>query len=274
MTELDGILTGIASRAAEATGCAESDYIGADGLVYCGECNSPKQVRITLGGREVVVPCVCRHRNEEQERIATEQKKKARIEAILRANAAYPELHGKTFENWEDGVQPVLKRHLLKYAEILLREDETPGLCLWGAFGTGKSYGAAALYNRFVENGISCRWRSFAKMMSFEYDIEEELERLKHTAVIFLDDFGAQRGTEFATERAFLIADTICASHGKLIVTTNLSADEIENPKQAELGRIYSRINEKCVKLQVKGGDMRKAIESENIARLRKLFRG
>lgn len=36
------------------------DYTGPDGLLYCGKCRTRKQCRVTFGGRERVVGCLCR----------------------------------------------------------------------------------------------------------------------------------------------------------------------------------------------------------------------
>lgn len=41
----------------------EGDYIGKDGLLYCGVCRTKKQTRLPAsdftGGREIIVPCIC-----------------------------------------------------------------------------------------------------------------------------------------------------------------------------------------------------------------------
>ena len=39
---------------------AEGDYIGPDGLLVCGKCGVHKQCRVTYGGRERIVGCLCR----------------------------------------------------------------------------------------------------------------------------------------------------------------------------------------------------------------------
>lgn len=42
----------------------EGDYIGKDGLLYCGVCRTKKQTRLPAsdftGGREMIVPCICK----------------------------------------------------------------------------------------------------------------------------------------------------------------------------------------------------------------------
>lgn len=48
----------------------EGDYIGKDGLLYCGVCRTKKQTRLPAsdftGGREIIVPCICKCKVEEK----------------------------------------------------------------------------------------------------------------------------------------------------------------------------------------------------------------
>lgn len=50
----------------------EGDYIGKDGLLYCGVCRTKKQTRLPAsdftGGREIIVPCICKCKVEENKR--------------------------------------------------------------------------------------------------------------------------------------------------------------------------------------------------------------
>lgn len=43
-------------------------YLGEDGLIYCGKCHTPVQCRITFEGRERIMPCICKCQKEERER--------------------------------------------------------------------------------------------------------------------------------------------------------------------------------------------------------------
>ena len=58
----------------------EGDYIGKDGLLYCGVCRTKKQTRLPAsdftGGREIIVPCICKCKVEENKRKEEEEKKK------------------------------------------------------------------------------------------------------------------------------------------------------------------------------------------------------
>ena len=43
-------------------------YLGEDGLLYCGKCHTPVQCRITFEGKERLMPCICKCQKEERER--------------------------------------------------------------------------------------------------------------------------------------------------------------------------------------------------------------
>ena len=75
----ENFINDIANRAAEANAVETGDYIGDDGLLYCGNCNTPKQCRVELFGKERIVYCLCKCKAEkrEAERIAQLQAEKA-----------------------------------------------------------------------------------------------------------------------------------------------------------------------------------------------------
>lgn len=56
------------------------DYINpADGLLYCGKCQTPKQCRVKFLGHETVQYCLCKCR---QERLAAEKAERERQQAV------------------------------------------------------------------------------------------------------------------------------------------------------------------------------------------------
>ena len=83
---------------------AASDYIGEDGLLYCGMCKTRKERRITWLGTERKVPVMCKCREEEYEAQQEEDRKKqeaydiqrARVRSMLSDN-----FKTATFENYK-----------------------------------------------------------------------------------------------------------------------------------------------------------------------------
>ncbi len=56
-----------------------------------------------------------------------------------------------------------------------------------------------------------------------------------------------ERGTEYALEQIYNIVDSRYRSRKPLIVTTNLTLDEIRHPQDTAHARIYDRLLEMCV---------------------------
>ena len=76
-------------------------------------------------------------------------------------------------------------------------------------------------------------------------------------------DLGAERKSEFMKEMVYNIIDSRYRSGLPMIITTNLSMDEMKNPGNMEYERIYDRILERCFPIKVEGtSKRRKAIRN------------
>ena len=80
---MDDIVAGIAKKANAAFKVSDGDY-EQDGLIICGRCHSPKQKRITLSGKSVVVACMCSCESDAYDLERAETKQKRRMEEIER----------------------------------------------------------------------------------------------------------------------------------------------------------------------------------------------
>ena len=56
----NNVLSSIAERAAQRYAEQEGDYRDADGLLMCGKCHTPKQVRQPFLGNVKVLACACK----------------------------------------------------------------------------------------------------------------------------------------------------------------------------------------------------------------------
>ena len=83
------------------------------------------------------------------------------------------------------------------------------------------------------------------------------LDRLLKAELLILDDFGVERGTDFAKEQIFNLIDQRSRSMKPLIVTTNLSVNDLCSAKYIATERIYSRVLEMCVPVLFDGPDRR-----------------
>ena len=152
------------------------------------------------------------------------------------------------------------------------------GYLLWGMVGTGKSYFAGCIANALMEKEISVCMTNFALILndlaaSFK-DRNEYISRLCSFPLLILDDFGMERGTEYGLEQVYNVIDSRYRSGKPLIVTTNLTLEELQNPEDPAHARIYDRLTEMCTPVRITGENFRKARAREKMEQLKKLLNG
>jgi len=152
----------------------------------------------------------------------------------------------------DDGKNPkpmdTLRRYVEKWEDM---QRENIGLLLYGDVGTGKSYGAACIANRLIEQSIPACMINLSTVLNSMGGFQSEekntyISDLMRYPLLILDDFGMERQTEYALEQVFNVIDARYRSGKPLIITTNLSMAELNNPKSLEHKRIYDRIKEMC----------------------------
>ena len=150
------------------------------------------------------------------------------------------------------------------------------GYLLWGSVGTGKSYLAGCIANALMEKEISVKMTNFAIILgdlaaTFE-GRNEYISKLCRYPLLILDDFGMERGTEYGLEQVYNVIDSRYRSEKPLIVTTNLSLDELNNPPDTAHKRIYDRVTEMCTPVCCSGVNFRREKAQEKMERLKKLM--
>lgn len=171
-------------------------------------------------------------------------------------------MKGWTFEN-DDKADLRLSTAATNFSERFRTfYTEGKGLLLFGTVGTGKSYAAACIANRIIENGYSAKMTNFATIINdlqnISRDKNEYIRDLNRCDLLILDDLGAERQSQFAQEIVFSVIDSRYSAKLPLIVTTNLTGEELKNPADAQAGRIYDRILQRCFPLEVNGKSRRK----------------
>ena len=274
MSNFDGILNRLAVTHRE-----PEDYTGEDGLLYCGKCHTPKQFRMTappMEGR--ILPCPCQCEKERQEQEAAEQEAQRRRQAVAdlkHKGFTDPAMRGWTFAN-DNGKCPQMK-HARFYVEHWEQmKMENIGYLLWGGVGTGKSYFAGCIANALMEQEVAVRMTNFALILndltaSFE-GRNEYIARLCRAPLLILDDFGMERGTEYGLEQVYNVIDSRYRSRRPLIVTTNLSLQDLQHPQDTAHARIYDRLLEMCAPIRFSGDNFRKATAQDKLARLKNLM--
>ncbi|MBQ3177006.1 MAG: ATP-binding protein [Clostridia bacterium] len=245
----------------------EGDYT-VDGILHCGKCHTPKRCIVPgmcgVGYLYVGTPCQCRKEAEQKKKEAEQREKIADLRKFAFDTAG---MYEKTFAN-DDGDTPTLTNIAKNFANITAVSDKAEwfGLLLFGDVDGGKSYAAAAVVNDLVDKGIPCLMRTLISLANdlFKTDNKNEyLYSLDRYRLLVLDDLGAERTSPWMYENIYQIIDYRLRSGLPMIITANLTWDEIRNPTDKQNKRIYSRVMEACHPEEVKptGRRNRKAAE-------------
>ena len=257
------------------------DYYGADGLLYCGKCHTPKDAffakgLVLMGKNRHPVECSCHKAEREQQEAAIKERKHLDLVRRLKADG----FSDSAMLNWifanDNGRSPQM-HHAHRYVEQWqTMHSENIGLLLWGGVGTGKSFLAGCIANALMEQKVPVCMTNFAHVLnelnnSFS-GRNEVVDRLCRYPLLIIDDFGMERGTEYALEQIYNIVDSRYRSRKPLIVTTNLTLDEIRHPQDTAHARIYDRLLEMCVPISCIGVSLRRENAQEKLERLKGLI--
>ena len=252
----------IFAEASEKVPKPEKEYFDqTDGLLHCAVCGDAVQCKITVFGKEITMRCICRCIKAAEEKL---DRMKERDERERNRDICF---EGSDMINWtfekDDLQNERLSYAMAKYVALFpdfLKQGK--GLLLYGTNGTGKSFYAACIANRLIDSGRKVLFTSFSRLVNTLQGMyegkQEYIDSLNKYELLILDDLGAERQSEYMQEQVFNIVNARICSGLPMIVTTNLTLQEIGKPSDYEKARIYSRILGKCVPVEVKGADRRK----------------
>ena len=251
------------------------DYVGEDGLVYCGKCHTRRQKKIELLGEMRTVPgmCQCMIEAEKAEKAQSRAKRIAKERSLSLMEEADAEC---TFTN-DDRKNPVLSDAVRRYADNFYEmRQKNIGLLLHGPVGTGKTFYAACIANELLEKEVSVKMTNFTRIindMQSTFDGRQEyLDSLNRNNLLIIDDLGVERESEYMQEQVYNIIDARYRAGRPLIVTTNISLEEIKNPKNVQRQRIYDRVLELCHPVKVDGTSRRRRAVIDHYAERNRLL--
>ena len=259
------------------------DYTGEDGLLYCGKCRTPKEAYFPEGkslfGRDRH-PSECSCQQEERKKRETEEasrKHQTDVERLKMQGFTDKAMQDWTFEQ-DNGKCPQMDKAHFYVEHWEQMKAENIGYLLWGSVGTGKSFFAGCIANALMEQEIPACMTNFALILndlaaSFE-GRNEYITRLCSFPLLILDDFGMERGTEYGLEQVYHVIDSRYRSGKPLIVTTNLTLEEVQHPQDTAHARIYDRLLSMCAPICFTGDNFRKATAQEKMERLKGLMNG
>ena len=240
----------------------ENEYIGEDGLLHCSKCHHKTETLIKhpFTGEERKVRCVCKCRTEMDE--FKDRQKQEELERKKRICFAESNMFNWTFEN-DDGknekISNAMKNYVKNFTDF---KKDGKGLLLYGTVGTGKTYFAACIANALIDEGYSVYMTNFTRILNIlqdkNTDKQKYIDGLNRYTLLIVDDLGAERSTEYAQEQVFGIIDARYRSMLPMIITSNLTAEEIKKPQEVCYSRIYDRILERCFPVAVTGESRRR----------------
>lgn len=248
----------------------EGDYLGKDGLLYCGKCHTKKQTEVIFKGIKRRPMCLCKCESKKRDREEAEKKRnefEQKIKELRRVGFPECSMQEWTFANDEmsnSRVTNAMKKYVDNFEEM---KKQGKGLLLYGSVGTGKTYSACEVANALIDKGYPVLVTNFARIINSlqaTFEKQDYIDSFNRFSLLVIDDLSAERDTSFANEQVFQIIDARYRIKLPMIITTNLSIEALKNPQDINKQRIYDRILERCFPVEVSGQSRRrKAIRED-----------
>ena len=258
----------------------EDEYLNEDRLICCSRCHTPRQKRIEVAGKRIEPRCMCVCQTADYEKREQKRKHREFLDMVARNRSVGlpdPELRKHTFEN-DLGYNPkqiaMVKQYVHHWEEFLA---SSTGLLLWGDVGTGKSFIAGCIANALLDKGVPVIMTNFARLLNkltdmYSGDRNAYIDSFKKYPLMIIDDLGVERNSEFAREQVFSVIDSRYRSQLPMIVTTNLSLEELKDPTDLSRSRIYDRVLERCLPIRVNEQNIRELNQAAILARAKQLL--
>lgn len=253
------------------------DYYGVDNLLRCGACNQPREAMLQ-GGAIVPVLCECGMRERDALREADRRDEQRKIIAELKSCSVIDaRFHSATFdaaqETDENRRAMTVARNYVAHWSAMLNAGK--GLLFYGPPGTGKTFIAACIVNALAAQDVPVIATSVTALVTgFETErLNDVIGKMRAAPLLLLDDFGAERETEYMTEQVFRLVDARYQSRLPMIVTSNLTMAELKSP-DARHARIFDRLLNMCYPVMLDGMSWRKTETRETWDDMRAMLEG
>lgn len=243
----------------------DGDYLDDEGLLMCGRCHTRKQARVEVFGRVRTPFCLCQCAKEAKDAEEAERKRieaKQQIDRLRSVGFPDAEMSKWTFDkddHTNEQISKIAHNYVSNFAQM---KAKGKGLLFYGNVGTGKTFMSACIANELISQGHPCLVTNFARLVNTLQGMwegkQEYIDSLDNYSLLVIDDLASERDTEYMGEIVQNIIDARYRNGKPLIVTTNLTAEELNHPAEVRKQRIYSRLLEMCIPIQVTGKDRRK----------------
>ena len=256
----------------------KTDFTDANGILHCGICGEAKEAILPqemqkflhMEKRSRLCACQREEREQETERVRLQE----HISLVKRlqdncfqykifSNAVFKDLDGESRQ------ETIARRYVQNWEKV---RKENIGLLFWGDVGTGKTYLASCIANALMEQEVSVKMVNFSYILNVGVEYRNKLiHSLCHFGLLIIDDFGTERGTDYGLETVHSVLDARYNSGKPMIITTNLSLQQMKNPEDEMHKKIYDR-TKNCVPVQFGGESRRHATGKDKMERFKKML--
>ena len=277
--DLSNALTGIGAAVLEARHQAGvEEIIGEDGMPYCSKCREPLMLKLNISGpvaerlgstRYVPRNCECMREMFAETAAIERKRKQAEKKAQMRKDNLKSEKYRNSTFSKDDGrcvkLRNACEKYVSKHKEMI---ESNMGIAFLGNNGSGKTFWASCIANALIDAEATVYMSTLTKLiheMNANYGEERDIfeRKIRNVDFLIIDDYGAERGTEYSLEQAFEIIDMRYNAGKPLIITANLTEEALKNPPNMNYGRSYSRVIEMCPLIIRVEGERRQDIAAE-----------
>lgn len=220
------------------------------GIPTCPKCGCAKLGEYEYNGVTIAlpIPCECDNALAEDE----EAVRKAVVVGSLRRNCFTAGSYaGHTFENCDDRNPKEVNAAKAYVENFEAFAAEGRGLLLYGDVGGGKTYIAASVANALIEKGKRVIMRTVSDLIYAVQDRGNPLSSsMMSCDLLIIDDYGAERDTEWSKEGLYRVVDGRYASRRPMLISTNLTPKELSSAAMVDR-RINDRLLERCRPIQI-----------------------
>ena len=237
-----------------------------EGLVYCGTCRQLKQYRIYAKflGRllEPFVVCECEEKIDEQERqTIIEYNRQRKIESNMSGVDALLLKNTFAADQFKNTAASRKCRDFVNRWNEFYKPNGV-GLYIYGDVGVGKTFYASCIANDVLRvYGGTVKALSINKIINDIFSTKsprEYIDDLVAADLLVIDDLGTERKTDYGIEQVFSVIDERYKTQKPLIITSNVEYAAMTKCKDIRYKRIYDRIIDMCIPLQIDGESKRR----------------
>ena len=259
---------------------APGDFVDGEGYLCCGACGKHKEFRRKFDFMEhmFVVPCLCdcgRAELARREREAQLKREREKVSELFQFSLVDERFREARFENLTatpDNARAIrIARNYVEHFQEMYAMAK--GLILYGPTGTGKTYLADCIANALMERGVPVLVTSIVALTrGMGEELPMVLQKMKSARLLVLDDFGAERFTDFKAEQIFDVIDARYSSKKPMIITTNFPLSELKKGEDIRRQRVNERILEVCHPVKMDGESWRRKKVRENYSSIAALL--